>query len=203
MMTRQHWRPEVEGLEARTLLSAGLGRAAVTLAPVGHHAHHHRHHRTHQAPGAPSPGDPQQGLALSGQISGAWLERPTLPDVGGAQTLTGTGTVGPLGTVTLSGELHTPGFIAQGEATGTLTLSNADGSVTLRLVGPPQSGFSPPPATFQYTITGGTGKYAGASGQGTVGFQEQDSPPMVCPPNAMCVPLAGGTFSMTFQPSAA
>jgi hypothetical protein len=205
MTTRRHWRPTVEALEARTLLSAGLGHPALTLAPVVHHGQHHRHrhHRAHHAPGAPLPGDPQQALALGGQVNGAWLKQPTLPDVGGDQTLTGTGTVGPLGTVTLSGELHTPGFIAQGTTTGTVTLSNADGSVTLRLVGPPQPGFSPPPATFHYTITGGTDKFAGASGQGTVTFQEQETPPLVCPPNAMCLPLAGGTFTMTFQPSAA
>src|SRR5690242_16329197 len=99
MTERGRWRPEVETLEARTLLSAGVG-----LAPVVHHAHHHRHghHRTRNAPGAPVPGNPQQALALSGQVSGTWLQQPTLPDVGGAQTLSGTGTVGPLGTVTLS-----------------------------------------------------------------------------------------------------
>jgi hypothetical protein len=140
-------------------------------------------------------------VALSGQVSGTWLEQPTIPDVGHTQTLSGSGVVAPLGMAQVSGELHTPGFVARGETTGTITLSNADGSVTLRLVGPPQAGFSPPPSSFQYTITGGTGKFAAASGTGVVTFAEQESPPLVCPPNALCLPLAGGTFTMTFQPS--
>jgi hypothetical protein len=81
--------------------------------------------------------------------------------------------------------------------------SNAAGSVTLQLVGPSQKGFSPPPARFHYTITGGTGKYAGASGRGRVAFQEQTTRPFVCPPNALCVPLlTTGTFTMTFRPAA-
>jgi hypothetical protein len=74
--------------------------------------------------------------------------------------------------VQISGTLHTPGFILQGHTTGTLVLSSAQGSITLQLVGPPQPGFSPPPSTLQYTITGGTGAYAGAAGQGTVTLQE-------------------------------
>src|SRR5581483_7237629 len=108
-----------------------------------------------------------------GQVTGTWDSVPTLPDVGKTQELSGTGTVAPLGAVAVRGELHTPGFVAQGRATATLTLTTERGSVTLQLTGPLQPGFSQPPATFQYTITGGTGAYAGASGSGSVAFAEQ------------------------------
>jgi hypothetical protein len=145
----------------------------------------------------------RQELALCGQVSGTWQSHFVVPDVGGWQTLQGSGEVGPLGMVQMKGELHTPGFIRQGEATATVTLSSAAGSVTLQLVGPLQPGFSPPPSTFQYTITGGTGLYAGASGSGRVAFQEQPEKDFVYWKDSRGPRLpAAGTFTMTFLPAA-
>jgi hypothetical protein len=184
-------RPQVEHLEERTVLSAmyRLALAAPILSAA--HTHHPRHHHHHT------------GLALSGQVSGTWQAVFTNPDVGRTQNLAGGGTVAPLGTMEVRGQLHTPGFVAQGRATATLTLTGSRGSVTLALVGPLQPGFSAPPSSFQYTITGSTGAYANASGSGTVALSEQQNPPLVCPPNALCAPLLnGGTFTLTFQPSA-
>jgi hypothetical protein len=156
MATKRYWRPEVEALEERTVLSAGLRLAPVAPSPVAHSGHHNR-----------------QVLALDGSVSGTWQKRFTLPDTGGDQALTGGGKVAPLGQVRMRGELHTPGFIAQGQTVGTITLTNAKGSVTVQLVGPPQPGFSGPPSMFHYTILGGTGQYAGASGSGGATFREQ------------------------------
>jgi hypothetical protein len=141
---------------------------------------------------------------LLGTVSGTWTTKPTLPDVGGDQVLMGTGDVAPLGAVQMSGELHTPGFIDMGESGGTVTLSNADGSVTLQLVGLPQPGFSGPPSYFHYTITGGAGKYAGLTGSGTVAFEEHPEQHPVCDPG-MASPhyIIAASFTMTFLPAVA
>src|SRR5690348_6015584 len=143
MTTKRYWRPEVEALEERTVLSTGLRLAPVPLLPVAHHGLPTRH-----------------VLALDGSVSGTWQKRFTLPDTGGDQVLTGSGRVAPLGQVRMRGELHTPGFISEGTTVGTITLTNAKGSVSVQLVGPRQPGFSGPPSTFHYTIVGGTGQYA-------------------------------------------
>lgn len=193
MRPTRRWRLEVEALEDRTAPGSVHGLLIPPPADAAHHAPRH-HGATHKA------------LRLRGQVSGTWTTVFTNPDAGRAQRLDGTGTVTPLGAVSASGTLTTPGFIARGRATGTLTLTAADGTVTLDLVGPPQKGFASPPASFRYTIAGGTGADAGASGKGRVSFQEQQSPTFKCPPNALCVPLQpggslGGTFAMTFQPA--
>jgi hypothetical protein len=119
-------------------------------------------------------------LTLDGTIEGTWSREFTNPDVGGAQTLQGSGTLRGLGLVQSSGTLHTPGFVARGHTTGSLTLSNAQGSVTLQLVGTMvQPGFSAPPSSLRYTIVQGTGQYSMASGSGTATLQErpQQGPP--------------------------
>jgi hypothetical protein len=60
------------------------------------------------------------------------------------------------------------GFIRSGRSTGTLTLTNSQGSVTLALTGPPQRGNSPLPGRYQFAITGGTGAFKSLSGGGTL-----------------------------------
>src|SRR5205807_1807119 len=69
------------------------------------------------------------------------------------------GTAGALGAVSVSGKVKLPGFVASGHATGTLTLSNSQGSVTLALTGPLEPGFGAFPATLSYTVTSATGAY--------------------------------------------
>src|SRR5262249_6256282 len=122
------------------------------------------------APGAPANAD-QSGL--DGQVVGTYRTEVTNPDVGATQTLVGVGVFEQLGEVQVSGTLHTPGFIREGRTPGTLQLSNEFGTVTVQLVGQqPQPGFTPPPDAFDYTIVGGTGAYAGISGQGVATLQE-------------------------------
>jgi hypothetical protein len=178
---------EVESLDERALPTPGLG---VTPPEPGVPALVARHgHRAAHPHGV-----------LRGRIQGTWVNRPTLPDTGSIQLLTGSGTVAPLGSATAQGNLHTPGFVLRGRTEGMLTLSGPRGSITVRLVGPEQRGFSPPPSTFHYRIIGGTGRFAGASGSGTARFHEQSGP--VCEPGLPCDPLVhGGTFTLTFGPS--
>jgi hypothetical protein len=187
MNKTRNWRPEVEALEERTVLSTGLRLAPVALSPAVHQELTVR-----------------QVLALDGSVSGTWHKRFTLPDTGGDQVLKGAGVVAPLGHVRMHGELHTPGFVLRGHTVGTITLTNAKGSVTVGLVGPSQPGFSGPPSSFRYTIVGGTGQYAGASGSGKATFHEQPAHGPACPPGAFCPAiLFPASFTLTFVTGAA
>ena len=176
MRTTRRRRPEVEALDGRMLLSAGPGFTMPVPALLAHHGHRHHPHHHHHKRRHPSAGATPQQLTLSGEIVCTLGTVPPLPDGSSTRPLTGTGTVAPVGDVFVSGELRTPGFVTGGAAQATLTLTGANGSLALQLMGPFQSGFSPPPTTFQYTISGGTGAFAGASGSGTVTFQGQVGP---------------------------
>src|SRR5262249_6548899 len=83
----------------------------------------------------------------------------------------GAGTFGAIGTASISGDIHTVGFILQGHATGELTLTTAHGSVTIDLTGPMQQSFAPLTNQFHYQIVGGTRAYANLEGQGTLHLQ--------------------------------
>ena len=107
---------------------------------------------------------------LNGEVSGSFSAH-TFPDVGTSYTLSGQGQVQPLGPTNVTGVVHSLGFIFQGHAGGTLTLSNSKGTLTLELTGPLQSGFSPLPNQFNYEIMGGTGDYANATGRGTASLE--------------------------------
>jgi hypothetical protein len=112
---------------------------------------------------------------LNGTITGTYSLAPTAnPDIGATTVFNGTGTAGDLGAVSVHATVTVPGFVATGNATGTLTLTRVAssaagaGSVTLALTGPTQAGFGSVPSTLSYTITGGTGVDAGATGSGTI-----------------------------------
>jgi hypothetical protein len=175
-------RPQIEALEGKTLLNAagvaGPSAATVLVAPPVN-----RHH-----------------IALNGEVSGSWSIQPGTPDSGETQTLKGSGTIQPLGTVQAQGTLHSTGFIAKGHATGTLILSNVQGSVTLQLTGPPQSGFSAFPGQYTYKIVAGTGKYKCATDQGTAMlFEAVVDPPVSTSGNANTGIIVGPFFRMTLH----
>ena len=115
-------------------------------------------------------------LPLTGKITGTYTIPPLLnPEAGQTYIFNGSGTAGALGAVTATGSVHLPGFIASGKATGTLTLSNSLGSVTLTLTGPPQAGFGAFPSTLSFVITSATGAYANDSDTGTIKVTLQPS----------------------------
>jgi hypothetical protein len=95
-----------------------------------------------------------------------------LSDTGAVQTLTGSGSVRPLGTVQAVARLQLPGFIRMGRATGSLVLTGPHGTITLQLLGPKTTGFGGPLITLSYKITHATGQYAGASGNGVLAVSE-------------------------------
>src|SRR5262249_21963193 len=108
-------------------------------------------------------------------ISGQYTTSGAIPDVGVSYSLRATGKLGTLGTTTVTGSLTSLGFVATGRAGGTLTLTNARGSITLRLAGPPQTGVGALPAQFQCSVAEGTGAYKHFQASGTIDLRLRPS----------------------------
>ena len=102
---------------------------------------------------------------LVGRLSGSYATHP-VADLGTSYNLTGNGLILPFGSMNVTGDLHGAGSVSPSRAGGTLTLFDSDGTLTLALEGPQQNSFAPLPKYFNYTITGGTGAFANAAGQG-------------------------------------
>jgi hypothetical protein len=100
-----------------------------------------------------------------------------VPDTGTQYHLQGAGVFGALGAVTVTGDIHSVGFILKGQANGTLTFTNDQGSVTVKLTGPVQGSFAHLPQEFHYEVTGGTGAYQNLHDQGTLHLQTVASGP--------------------------
>lgn len=107
-------------------------------------------------------------VALNGLLSGTLVQLFSIPDTGGHYHLEGFGKIRPVGQAKGDGTFTTPGFIANGQIQGTLTLASSSGSVTLNLQGPTVPGFTRlSSGTFSYTITQGTGQFRNAKGHGS------------------------------------
>ncbi len=74
-----------------------------------------------------------------------------------------------LGTVNLSGVVHTVG-VNHSHAVGHLTLSSRVGTITLALTDPAVSATEGMPSDMTFTITSATGAYARAGGAGVISF---------------------------------
>jgi len=146
--------PAIEAMESRTFLSA---------AP------------------APSPlvtdSDPVPVITVlktvvhfHGKLTGTFSHVLTNPDAGNAYSFSATGNLGAVGTVSASASIKLPGFVAKGNALGTLTLTTSTGTLTLKLAGPLEKGFGPMPSAVRYYVSSGTGAYANASGAGNIGI---------------------------------
>lgn len=96
------------------------------------------------------------------------------PDAGNRYDFTGAGKKRSLGRFTMTGYLQLPGFIASGQARGRVTFGSSQGTLDVRLIGPPQTPGSLPP-TLAYKIMSGTGVYANASGKGTITLSASDT----------------------------
>jgi len=115
-------------------------------------------------------------LLLDGTISGTYLAAPTAATIGAEYIFEGTGAAGDMGPVAAHGDIIVPGPLSATNAgvTGMLTLASIgttpanSGTVTLQLSAPPPSALGAFPTTLHYVITGGTGAFAGASGEGTI-----------------------------------
>jgi hypothetical protein len=136
-------------------------------------------------------------LALSGDVTGTYTSKEANPDTGTEYKITAHGVVTPVGAAVVTGSFHTLGFILNGIETGKLTLKGSKGKVYLQLTesivpiaakssdplpggvnpGGPMIPASTPSLesepivlvyTFNYRITGGTGRYAHDKGTGVV-----------------------------------
>ena len=161
-------RPVLEVMESKALLSVGS-----TVLPVGHAVTASISEARHRS-----------GVVLTGHVKGTYQDQTTIPDNPSEVSISGSGRVGPLGNVKASGVFHQLGFIARGNATGTVNLSNARGGVTLQLTGPTQPGFSPLPSTFQFRIVSATGHDKGLNGSGVADLG---------------LGASQGTFTLTFH----
>jgi hypothetical protein len=124
MMSQSRTILGIEELESRLALSSYNPALVATAAPSAEY----------QAAAPPS----QPSQHLHGPLQGSYTIVPSIPDTGRQYDLSGSGNIHGLGQVTATGELRSTGFVYNGQATGTLTLQNANGTVTLQLVGPSQ-----------------------------------------------------------------
>jgi hypothetical protein len=154
----------VEELGSRIMPSTVnlLGYAAQALA-AAHTSVQHHHQHSHKPPHADS-----SGQSLSGSGSGSYTTSMGIPDTGTTTDLGGVATLDGQGTFTVTGEFHSLGYILFGHAGGTLTFTNDQGSFTLQLDGPLQTGFSPLPQSFTYSVLSGTGAYQNLQASGSV-----------------------------------
>lgn len=113
-------------------------------------------------------------VSVKGTLTGTYTLPLGNPDARSFQ-FTGNGTVKTLGAVAIDGTITPPGFIKSAPATGDLTLTAPNGSVTLELTGHPQIGGSPVPQKMTYTISGGTGDFANSGGKGSVAIALDDT----------------------------
>jgi hypothetical protein len=114
-----------------------------------------------EPPSPPPPPPPPVPLPTDVMLIGT-VEGPTLEDTNG--------TVGPLGAVTAKGTVTASGAEPV-SYTGTVTLVGASGTITVSLAGqvfgPSRLGA---PIELTYTITGGTGAFAFATGSGKAAY---------------------------------
>jgi hypothetical protein len=149
-MTPRRTRMEVEQLGDRILPSAAA--LPLPLPPAV----------------APLTAHPPQHHPLAGHGQGQYTQLLVPADLGGVFDLKGSADLAGLGRVTVTGRVNSVGFIRDGHAEGTLTFTNARGSVTVQLQGPEQPGFSPLPEGFHYRVVGSTGAYKGLAAQGSL-----------------------------------
>jgi len=111
---------------------------------------------------------PLQAGSLDATAAGSITPLVHIPEDGAAYSLTGAGRLLNGDAVRVAGTLQSTGMIAQGRATGELTITGPHGTLTLDLIGPNQGAFAALPAQFGFTVHSGTGAYAHLSATGSV-----------------------------------
>ena len=145
MRKSTHSRPALEPLEEKALLS-----------------HVVPHHPVHLAGVTPSLNRPVtiKTNQLQGMVTGTYAIAPSTPAPGMNYNLNGSGQVGTLGDVQVTGFIHV-GTNPKAAPTGTITLTDSKGSIQLAITGKggpkPLAPVSTGGMSLHYTIVSGTG----------------------------------------------
>jgi hypothetical protein len=180
-------RPQLEVLESMTLLSALAHPLAYQGGPILVHPLVHQGGPIQITLGSGT----EKPVSLKGTLKGNYhLSGAVIADTGLDYVFSGKGTIGALGHVDMTGNMHSLGYIAEGRATGSIILSIPKGSMTLQLTGPEQNGFAHLPDHFKFKITNTSGKYLGDTATGTVVFVRDPARTSASPEH--------GAFTMVF-----
>lgn len=172
--------PGVEGLESKELLSTVTLTSHPSFAAI--------------AP-VSLPFPPIVGV--QGVTKGSFTTSRSNPDIGGTTFILTTGRIQGLGIATVYGTLHSPGFIANGQTTGTLYVILPGGTLTLKVTGPVQSGPAGVPSELSFTIVKGTGKFHSPIGD-PIGKGTID---VVLKPKVSGLTVQHGTATLSFHAS--
>jgi hypothetical protein len=181
MIVRKPVRLSLEALEMRTMLSAGVSSApaaaqahvAAQRAAIVEAAHYGAPAESRASLIAARSG---ASLALSGSADGDYTSRQHGSSATTKYNLTAAGTITPVGQAVLTGSFKAPTSMRGGETAGTLKLVGFSGGLTLTLKVPrpihASAAVTEGPIIlvndFAFTVTKGTGAYAGDHGTGTV-----------------------------------
>jgi hypothetical protein len=184
MRNRLRRQPQVESLEAKTLLSG-------TSAAAG---------------GVPSTMTRQVGLRVQGTVAGTYHARE-IPDAGKTYDFSGRGSVSPLGHVDMTGHVQLPGllFLPVGikpsapVAFGQVVLSGPAGSLTLSLTAPSSDNAMKLPDVFRYQIAGASGTFEGDAGSGELKIIVTPAPSSSAAASNLATER--GTFKLVFVPT--
>jgi hypothetical protein len=103
-------------------------------------------------------------VSLDGSGRGTYHARQANPDLPTTYSVSTVARFSRYGAAVVTGALQQLGFVASGQATGTLRVILPGGTVTLSLTGPTQPGFSSLPREFQFVVVKGTGRFHNAVG---------------------------------------
>ena len=148
---------KIDVLEARALPSLILGQTPQPV-PTGGEVAVPTMMYSHPAPHLSQP---------TGHLAGTYTKTISI-DAGSEYSFTGAGHTLHLGATTVTGTINTVGSVHGGHATGTFTITGANGSITLEVTGPPQRFFAPLPHHFRYQVISGTGVDQSVDSQGTL-----------------------------------
>jgi len=106
--------------------------------------------------------------ALAGVDTGTYICTLRYGTTNSGYHFNGTAVTKAMGTVAVQADVYGVGFHDFGYAHGTITFTNAKGSVTVALTGPRQPKLSPIPVWYQYKVVSATGAYKNLKDSGTL-----------------------------------
>jgi hypothetical protein len=128
---------------------------------------------------------------LTGRGAGDYHSHRGNPDTGVTHKVNGGANLQGMGKVTLTGEIHAPGFIHSTTFTGTMTFKTARGKVTVELASFRPAGPAGLPVWYRYHVTQATGAFKGMHDSGSLRLDVQLFPSFAAGPDQ------AGTFRVT------